>query len=70
MLFPAITFTTEAIVVSIIQLPSLQWQQQHLVSSPHHNSRGGNRPHPPSPFSSSGNDKDWSHPPMMVVEEE
>ncbi len=31
---------------------------------------GGNRPRPPSPFSSSGKDKDWNHLPMIVVEEE
>ena len=71
MLFPAITFNTEAIAVSIIQLPFLQWQQQHLVSSPLPQQwGGGNRPRPPSPFSSSGKDKDWNHPPMIVVEEE
>ena len=71
MLLPAITFTTEAVAVRIIQLHSLQWQQQHLVSSPPPLQWGGeNRPCPPSPFSSSGKDKDWSHPPMMVVEEE
>jgi hypothetical protein len=41
MLLPAITFTTEAIAVSIIQLPSLQCQQQHLVSSPPPQQWGG-----------------------------
>jgi hypothetical protein len=40
------------------------------LSSPPPQQGGGNRPRPPSPFSSSGKDKDWSHPPMMVVEEE
>ena len=51
MLFPAIIFTTEAIAVSIIQLPSLQWQQQHLVSSPPPQQWGGGiDPAPLSPF--------------------
>ncbi len=51
MLFLAITFTTEAIVVSIIQLPSLQWQQQHLVSSPPPTTVGGGiDPAPLPPF--------------------